>query len=199
MEIGNFCKVLNTNPCHTNAAYKPCVGFCALNYPGFCVRALSRMVREKIQSASRRFAGCITSPRRPPCEPFGLNCLHCICFQERSHFGLWCMMSSPLVLGFNMSNKAQMDRVWPIITNRMCFAVPCSVLPTRLAGDKILQALVRGDQQVRRSRSITHGLVTHCQISIRSIVFVCSVHRAQFKCVECRAGSARADTSARID
>lgn len=38
--------------------------------------------------------------------------------EERAHMGLWCMMSSPLVLGFNMSSKADMDRVWPTITNR---------------------------------------------------------------------------------
>ena len=37
--------------------------------------------------------------------------------------GLWCMMSSPLVLGFNMSNKDDMDRVWPTITNREAIAV----------------------------------------------------------------------------
>eukprot|EP01052_Picozoa_sp_SAG31_P015660 SAG31_NODE_1012_length_10379_cov_3.699319_10_plen_185_part_00 len=67
------------------------------------------------------------------------------CFEEeRSHFGLWydrhprlfysciantvnllprCMMSSPLILGFNMSNEAQMDRVWPIITNTEAIAI----------------------------------------------------------------------------
>ena len=38
--------------------------------------------------------------------------------EEQAHMGLWCMMSSPLVLGFNMSNKDDMDRVWPTITNR---------------------------------------------------------------------------------
>ena len=43
--------------------------------------------------------------------------------EERAHMGLWCMMSSPLVLGFNMSNKDDMDRVWPTITNREAIAV----------------------------------------------------------------------------
>lgn len=32
-------------------------------------------------------------------------------------------MSSPLVLGFNMSNAKQMDRVWPIITNKEAIAI----------------------------------------------------------------------------
>ena len=33
------------------------------------------------------------------------------------------MMSSPLVLGFNMSNAKQMDRVWPIISNIEAIAI----------------------------------------------------------------------------
>ena len=32
-------------------------------------------------------------------------------------------MSSPLVLGFNMSNANQMDRVWPIISNKEAIAI----------------------------------------------------------------------------
>lgn len=46
------------------------------------------------------------------------------CFnEERSHFGMWCIVSSPLVLGFNMSDQDRMNRVWPIITNREAIAV----------------------------------------------------------------------------
>ena len=37
--------------------------------------------------------------------------------EERTHFGLWCIVSSPLVLGFNLSDSVAMDRVWPVITN----------------------------------------------------------------------------------
>ena len=37
--------------------------------------------------------------------------------------GCRCIMSSPLVLGFNMSNAKQMDRVWPIITNKEAIAI----------------------------------------------------------------------------
>eukprot|EP00756_Hemistasia_phaeocysticola_P048504 Hpha_TRINITY_DN22926_c0_g1::TRINITY_DN22926_c0_g1_i1::g.154059::m.154059/K07407/E3.2.1.22B, galA, rafA; alpha-galactosidase len=43
--------------------------------------------------------------------------------EERSHMGLWCMMSSPLILGFNMSDTHRMDRVWSTITNREAIAV----------------------------------------------------------------------------
>ena len=42
---------------------------------------------------------------------------------ERSHWGLWCIVSSPLVLGFDMNISATMDRVWPIITNTEALAV----------------------------------------------------------------------------
>ena len=31
--------------------------------------------------------------------------------------------SSPLILGFNMSNQDQMDRVWPILTNKEAIAI----------------------------------------------------------------------------
>ena len=37
--------------------------------------------------------------------------------EEQTHFGLWCIISSPLVLGFDMYNSSIMDRVWPTITN----------------------------------------------------------------------------------
>ena len=37
--------------------------------------------------------------------------------EERSHFSLWCIVSAPLILGFDMTNGTHMDRVWPTITN----------------------------------------------------------------------------------
>jgi len=43
--------------------------------------------------------------------------------EERTHWGLWCIVSSPLILGFDMNDSAKMDRVWPIITNREALAV----------------------------------------------------------------------------
>jgi alpha-galactosidase len=38
--------------------------------------------------------------------------------EERSHWALWAIVSSPLILGFDMNNSETMDRVWPTITNR---------------------------------------------------------------------------------
>ena len=38
--------------------------------------------------------------------------------ETRSHFGLWCIASTPLILGFDLNNSTAMDSVWEIITNR---------------------------------------------------------------------------------
>ena len=33
---------------------------------------------------------------------------------ERTHFGLWCIVSSPLVLSFDVANETTVNRVWPV-------------------------------------------------------------------------------------
>ena len=43
--------------------------------------------------------------------------------EDRSHFGAWSIVSSPLVLGFDMSDATIMDKVWPVITNKEVIAV----------------------------------------------------------------------------
>lgn len=43
--------------------------------------------------------------------------------EDRTHFGLWVITSSPLILGFDLNNKTTMDRVWPIISNKEAIAV----------------------------------------------------------------------------
>ena len=42
---------------------------------------------------------------------------------ERAHFGAWCIVSSPLVLGLNLLDEEAVDRVWDIISNREAIAV----------------------------------------------------------------------------
>ena len=37
--------------------------------------------------------------------------------EQRTHFGLWCTMSSPLTLSLDFTNKTAVESVWPIITN----------------------------------------------------------------------------------
>lgn len=38
--------------------------------------------------------------------------------ESRSHFSAWAMVSSPLVLGFDLSNQEKMSAAWPIISNK---------------------------------------------------------------------------------
>lgn len=35
----------------------------------------------------------------------------------RSHFGAWCIVSSPLVLSFDLTNASTLSAVWPFVTN----------------------------------------------------------------------------------
>lgn len=43
--------------------------------------------------------------------------------EDRSQFGMWCIVSSPLVLSFDLTNKPAVDRVWPILSNKEAIAV----------------------------------------------------------------------------
>jgi alpha-galactosidase len=43
--------------------------------------------------------------------------------EQRTHFGLWCVVSSPLTLSFDLGNASLMDAVWPIIANKDAIAV----------------------------------------------------------------------------
>jgi hypothetical protein len=43
--------------------------------------------------------------------------------EDRSHFGAWCVVSSPLILGYDVTNDNTTDKIWPIISNREAVAV----------------------------------------------------------------------------
>ena len=38
--------------------------------------------------------------------------------EDRAHFAAWCIVSSPLILSFDLANETLTDSVWPIITNK---------------------------------------------------------------------------------
>lgn len=38
--------------------------------------------------------------------------------EDRSQFGMWAIVSSPLVLSVDLTNKAMLDRIWPIVSNK---------------------------------------------------------------------------------
>mmetsp|Transcript_16316 Transcript_16316/g.37648 ORF Transcript_16316/g.37648 Transcript_16316/m.37648 type:complete len:566 (-) Transcript_16316:24-1721(-) len=44
-------------------------------------------------------------------------------FEDRANFGLWAITSSPLILGFDLRNKALLDSLWPVIANPEAIAV----------------------------------------------------------------------------
>lgn len=43
--------------------------------------------------------------------------------ESRSHFGAWCITSSPLTLSFDLSNRTLVDWAYPIIGNRLAIRV----------------------------------------------------------------------------
>ena len=43
--------------------------------------------------------------------------------EERSHFGAWSIVSSPLTLSHDVTNSTVMDKVWPLIGNKEAIAV----------------------------------------------------------------------------
>jgi hypothetical protein len=37
--------------------------------------------------------------------------------EQRTQWGLWCVLSSPLTLSMDFANRTRVDSVWPVITN----------------------------------------------------------------------------------
>ena len=42
---------------------------------------------------------------------------------QRAHFGAWCIMSSPLILGFDLRDEAKVAQLWPFVANTEAIAV----------------------------------------------------------------------------
>jgi alpha-galactosidase len=43
--------------------------------------------------------------------------------ESRTHFGAWCIVSSPLILGLDLTDENKVDSVWDIISNTEAIAV----------------------------------------------------------------------------
>jgi hypothetical protein len=43
--------------------------------------------------------------------------------ESRTHFGAWCIVSSPLILGLDVTDDARLDSVWDIVSNTEAIAV----------------------------------------------------------------------------
>ena len=69
----------------------------------------------------------LTHPRsKPGCWAYAdmLEVGNMATFEEdRAHFGAWCIVSSPLVLGYDVLNTSITENIWPIISNRKAVQV----------------------------------------------------------------------------
>lgn len=43
--------------------------------------------------------------------------------EDRAHFGAWCVVSSPLILGHDLADNETNAKIWPIITNKAAISV----------------------------------------------------------------------------
>jgi hypothetical protein len=56
--------------------------------------------------------------------PTGASCNQTTApLEDRSQFGMWAIVSSPLVLSVDLTNQAMLERVWPILSNREAIRV----------------------------------------------------------------------------
>ena len=49
--------------------------------------------------------------------------------ESKTHFGGWCIVSAPLILGMDVTDSANLDAVWPIISNKVSSPPLASDLP----------------------------------------------------------------------
>lgn len=89
--------------------------------------------------------------------------------EQRSHFGLWCVLSSPLTLSLNLADKQAVDAAWPIITNGIS-ATPCQALPN---------AAVFVDHNVAISASIQLDTVPNRQPVCALVAFIVQCTRSE--------------------
>ena len=57
--------------------------------------------------------------------------------EARSHFGLWSVTSSPLILGVDLRDKDAVDFAWPIITNKKALAVNRAPVVAGVTGRRV--------------------------------------------------------------
>jgi len=83
---------------------------------GSVVGNLQTTVRWAQQNLSR--PGCWSYPDMLEVGVVGLSIT-----ESRSHFGAWCIVSSPLTLSYDVNDDAVSDAVWPFVSNREAIAV----------------------------------------------------------------------------
>jgi alpha-galactosidase len=73
------------------------------------------MLEVGVTNSQKTAVGCTNTLGQPNCT---LNFV-----EARTHFSAWCIVSSPLVLGFDLTDNQVMDEVWEIISNREALLV----------------------------------------------------------------------------
>lgn len=71
--------------------------------------------------------------------------------EDRSHFGAWAILSSPLVLSFDLANPDLIERVWPTISNTRILEVN-----QRWAGDPGRRVALSTDGWQAWSKQMAH-------------------------------------------
>jgi alpha-galactosidase len=59
--------------------------------------------------------------------------------ENQVHFGSWCIVSSPLILAYNLSDTARHELVWDIITNKE--AIQINQMWAGAPGHQVLHSL----------------------------------------------------------
>lgn len=63
----------------------------------------------------------VTVPRHSPTPPIDPNPMTPL--EWRTHFAMWAVTSSPLILGFDLTDTARLRAAWPIVANEEALAV----------------------------------------------------------------------------
>merc|ERR1712070_902237 len=77
--------------------------------------------------------------------------------ESRAHFGAWCVVSSPLILGHDLSNDEQYDAAWPVISNEDAIRVNQA-----WAGDPGRLVALAPEEQTIRDYEMYHGATCDC-------------------------------------
>jgi hypothetical protein len=98
---------------------------------------------------------------------------------ERSHWGLWSIVSSPLILGFDMNESDTVDRVWDIITNTEALAVnqAWAGMPGTLA--KVLYTVLILYSYCTHTVLILYSYCTHTVLILYSYCTLAKVYPTQ--------------------
>ena len=130
----------------------PCVGDSPISECPYSLYRTSSDITSNFESvysnllSTRRFASLTTPPLSRPGSwgyPDMLEVARLSTFdQDQTHFGAWAIVSSPLTLGFDVTNDTLLNRVWPIISNEEVIAInqafvqhPGTLVKTFTVGD----------------------------------------------------------------